>query len=493
MRRRFPALLGCLTALIAACIAASSRQPVQAEETAKRPNFLVLIADDMAWDDCGAYGQPRIRTPNLDRLAREGLRFDRAFLTTSSCSPSRASILTGRYPHATGAPELHMPLPLDQRLLTELLRDAGYYTAAAGKWHLGNPAKVKFNLVREGGPPSGASYWVPTLRERPRDRPFFLWLAALDPHRPYRQAPIPRPHAVTDVLVPPFLPDTDVVRQDLADYYDEISRFDANVGLVLEELETQRVARDTFVLVLSDNGRPFPRCKTTLYDDGIRTPFIVRFPGRVKPDTVTRSVVSSVDIAPTVLELAGVSTAPTFQGRSFARILRNPKAKTREYAFAEHNWHDYRAFERGVRSERYTYIHNRLPELPGTPPADAVSSPTFQQMRTLRDQGKLTEAQRSCFTAPRAGEELYDLQRDPHSLHDLTADPKHRSVLERMRKALAAWELETGDRFDRERLTPDRFDRGSGVGLTKAGGVQSPGVSSGKQFTSELFSANIWT
>jgi arylsulfatase A-like enzyme len=470
MRRRLPALLGCVSVLIVACIAAASpRQAAWADEAVKRPNFIIVVADDMAWDDCGAYGHPRIRTPNLDRLAREGMRFDRAFLTTSSCSPSRASILTGRYPHATGAPELHMPLPPDRRLLTEALRDAGYYTAAAGKWHLGNPAKVKFNLVREGGPPSGADFWLPTLRERPKDQPFFLWLASLDPHRPYRQAPVPRPHATTDVVVPPFLPDTDVVRQDLADYYDEISRFDANVGLVLEELEAQRAARDTFVLVLSDNGRPFPRCKTTLYDDGIRTPFIVRFPGRVKPNTVTRSVVSSIDIAPTVLELAGAKASPTFQGQSFARVLTNPKAKAREYAFAEHNWHDYRAFERGVRSERYTYIRNWLPELPGTPPADAVSSTTFQQMRTLRDQGKLNDAQRSCFIAPRAAEELYDVQHDPHSLHNLASDPKLRPVLERMRKALAAWEQETGDHFERDKLTPDRFDRELGVGLMKPG------------------------
>jgi len=466
---RFAALFVCFTGLLTGCFAAgSSRRPAAADEGVKRPNFVILVADDMAWDDCGAYGHPRIRTPNLDRLAREGMRFDRAFLTTSSCSPSRACILTGRYPHATGAPELHMPLPLDQMMLTESLRDAGYYTAAAGKWHLGNPAKVKFNAVREGGAPSGADFWLPTLRERPKDRPFFMWLAAFDPHRPYRQAPISKPHAITDVIVPSCLPDTDIVRQDLADYYDEISRFDTNVGLILEELEAQHAAQDTFVLFLSDNGRPFPRCKTTLYDDGIRTPFIVRFPGRVKPASVTRSLVSSVDIAPTVLELAGVKAPPTFQGQSFAHVLKNSDAKAREYAYSEHNWHDYRAFERGIRSIRYTYIRNWLPELPGTPPADAVSSPTFQQMRALRDQGKLNEVQRSCFTVPRPAEELYDLEQDPHSFHNLAADPKHHDLLERMRKALDTWQQDTGDHFDREKLTPDRFDRESGVGLTKA-------------------------
>lgn len=427
-----------------------------------RPNFVVLIADDMGWNDCGAYGHPRIRTPNLDRLAREGLRFDRAFLTTSSCSPSRASILTGRYPHATGAAELHMPLPLSQRLLTEPLREVGYYTAAAGKWHLGAPAKARFDLVREGGGPSGCENWLQVLRERPKDRPFFLWLAAVDPHRPYSPKPLPQPHAAGDAVVPPYLPDAPAVRADLGQYYDEIARMDGYVGRVLTELDRQDAARDTLVLFLSDNGRPFPRCKTTLYDDGIRTPFLVRYPARVKAGGVSSRLVSSVDLAPTVLDLAGVKALPTFQGKSFAALLAKPDAKVRDHAFAEHNWHDYRAHERAARSERYTYIRNWLPELPGTPPADAVRSPTFQLMREWRDAGKLAPEQRGCFTLPRPTEELYDLQRDPNSLRNLAADPDYREPLAELRKALDRWREETGDTFNQDTLTPDRFDRETG-------------------------------
>ena len=126
---------------------------------AQSPNFIVIIADDMAWDDAGAYGHPHIQTPNIDRLAREGMRFDRAFLTTSSCSPSRASILTGRYPHSTDAGELHLPLPAEQRVITESLRTKNYYTASAGKWHLGNATKPKFDRIY-GGRPSGCEQWV---------------------------------------------------------------------------------------------------------------------------------------------------------------------------------------------------------------------------------------------------------------------------------------------------------------------------------------------
>lgn len=455
--RRPLAVLGAVVVLAGVRAAAQG-----AAAPRERPNFVVIIADDLAWNDTRPYGHPRIRTPHLDRLAREGMRFDRAFLTTSSCSPSRASILTGRYPHATGAPELHQPLPPTQTLVAEPLRKAGYFTAAAGKWHLGGAVKPQFDRVLEGGGPSGGENWLKLLRERPKDQPFFLWLAAIDPHRPYQPGAVQPPHAPEDAVVPPYLPDNETTRRDLALYYDEIARMDGFIGHVLDELEKQQVSRDTFVLFLSDNGRPFPRCKTTLTDDGIRTPFLVRFPRQVKAGATCGSLVSSVDVAPTLLELAGAGKSPLHQGRSFARLLREPSSAVRDFAFAEHHWHDYRAFERGVRSRRFTYIRNYLPELPGTPPADAVKSPTFQEMRRLHASGKLTAAQASVFVAPRAAEELYDLESDPHSLRNLAADPAHAPILKQHREALDRQLRETGDTFDRERLTSDRFDRDTG-------------------------------
>jgi uncharacterized sulfatase len=304
---------------------------------------------------------------------------------------------------------------------------------------------------------------VPALRERPKDKPFFLWAAFIDPHRPYGgKDGAPKVHKPEDVFVPPYLPDGPETRRDLAEYYDEVTRMDGDIGQVLAELDRQGVADNTLVLFLSDNGRPFPRCKTTVYDSGIQTPLLARWPGKIRPGGTCDRLVSAVDIAPTLLELAGVKGDDKLQGNSFARLLTEPAGEpTREFIFAEHNWHDYTARERAVRSTRYKYIRNDYPDLPGTPPADAVRSPTFQEMRKLRDEGKLTPAQASVFVKPRPIEEFYDTQDDPHELTNRIADPKLSAEIARHRAALNAWQVETADGPPRER-TPDGFDRETG-------------------------------
>ncbi len=443
------------------------------------PNVIIFVADDMAWDDCGAYGHPHIRTPHIDRLAREGMRFDRAYLTCSSCSPSRCSILTGRYPHSTGAGELHLPLPKDQILLTTPLRQAGYYTASVGKWHLGKAAESQMDLVRQGGGPGGEAHWVQVLKQRLKDRPFFLWLAATDPHRGYQPGAVSPPHTIHDVVVPPIFPDTPAVRKDLALYYDEISRFDEYVGLVRQELERQSLLDQTVLFVISDNGRPFPRCKTTVYDDGVKTPLIVRYPKLVPAGTVSTSVVSAVDIAPTVLELAGLEPLASFQGRSFLPVLRDPTTQTRTYAFSEHNWHDYMAFERSVTDGRFRLVRDWLTATPCTPPADAVRSPTFSEMKRLNKEGKLTPLQASVFKTPRPTLALYDTQADPNCAKNLVTLPSSRADLERLLNALNRWQKETDDQFRGvQRLTPDGFDRETGLRLP---GVAAPHPSLGSK------------
>jgi len=393
---------------------------------------LFLIADDVSRDDCGAFGHPHIRTPHIDSLAGQGMRFTRAFVTASSCSPSRASILTGRYPHATGAYQLHTPLPPNQLTFGKLLRDNGYYVAAAGKWHLGDAAAQAFDSVRQK-----PGLWLDTLQQRPKDRPFCLWLGFFDAHRPFDRHAVSPEHQPSDAVVPPYLPDIPETRSELAAYYDEISRMDTEIGRLLDELERQQAAANTVVVFLGDNGRPFPRCKTTVYDSGLLTPLIIRSPQRVHAGVTCDSLVSTLDLAPTVVELAAIPQPATFQGHSLSRLFADPAATVRDAVFAERNWHDYDEHGRSVRTTRWKYIRNGITDTPATPPSDIVRGTTFQAMRRLRDQNRLSPEQRACFVVPRPAEELYDLSADPDELHNLSANPKFSRTLAEMRSALA--------------------------------------------------------
>jgi N-sulfoglucosamine sulfohydrolase len=457
-------------------------------DAAERPNLVLIIADDMAWDDCGAYGNHKIRTPNIDRMATEGMRFDQAFLTVSSCSPSRASIITGQYPTNTDADELHWPLPGEQTTFVEKLKAAGYWTGAAGKWHLGDAVRDRFDEIREvdtsgfqlptgeaakagkfvesleGEAQSGCADWIPLLQARPRQQPFFLWLAALDPHRDYHEGILEDPHQPEDALLPPYHVDTPETRADYALYYDEITRLVKYVGRVFAELEAQGVADNTLVLFFSDNGRPFPRDKTSVYDSGIRTPWIVRWPARVEAGSTCRRLVSSIDIAPTMLQLAAIdaATISTFVGESFVPLLDDPSLPTRDFVFAEKNWHDFEDHARAARDERFKYIRNDYPDLPLTPSADSARSPTYEALKAGRDAGTLTVAQQIVFRSPRPAEELYDTVADPFELNNLADDPGHAADLERLRAALAGWEKLTGDKIPDLR-TADEFDRVTGV------------------------------
>lgn len=363
---------------------------------------------------------------------------------------------------------LHMPLPKDQVTFVEKLKAAGYWTAQAGKWHLGPQVTDRFDAVhaavasRPSGTDdgSGCTGWVSTLQERPRDRPFFLWLASIDPHRPYFEGTLATPHRPEEAEVPPYLPAAPPTRQDFAQYYDEIGRLDSYVGKVVAELERQGVLEQTAVFFITDNGRPFPRCKGTVYDSGIQSPLLVRWPGQVAAGSTCRSLVSMVDLAPTLLDLAGLPALPTFQGRSFKRLLLgDPMAPFRSEVFSEHNWHDYAACERAVRTERYKFIRNYWPDLPGTPVEN--DNPTIIEMRRLQALGQLPANQADVFRQPRPAEELFDVLDDPDELRNLVDDPAHAAVLADLRRRLEEWRTQTGD-FIRSPRPPDSFDRKTG-------------------------------
>ena len=449
--------------------------------TAQHPNIVFIIGDDVGCYDLGCYGNQGIWTPNIDKLANDGLYFGNVYLTTSSCSPSRVSIITGRYPHNTGAAELHSPLPSGQVLFPEILRKNGYYTAQAGKWHFGHtavknnndtaglgPAVQAFDRIsvaRDDNGDGGEEMWVKILQERPKDKPFFMWFASYDSHRPWGADQFPGKKATPEeVWVPDFLWDGPATRQDLASYYNEIMRLDHFVGEVMKELERQGVADNTIVIFTSDNGRPFPRCKTRLYDSGIKTPLLVRWPGHIRPGLHSASLVSIIDLAPTLLEVAGIEVPRTFQGKSFAALFNDPQQSFRTYVFAEHNWHDYEAWERMVRTKNYLYILNKRTRFDEWGPADAVRSPSMRELYDAWQNGKLDPAQKNIYLKPRPAEELYQVSRDPFQFTNLAQDIRFRNDLVRLGNILTQWETATGDDCP-QKLTPDQFDRVTGESL----------------------------
>ena len=466
-----------------------------------RPNVILFIADDVSWDDIGCYGNPAARTPRIDRLAAGGRRFDAAILTASSCSPSRASIITGRYPHNCGrACELHLPIAAHLPWFPRLLKDAGYHTALVGKNHMATEKPAAgaagqppaFDVVRPGaaaGNHGGHAEWVATVRDRPRDRPFFGWFAALDAHREWdadgewREDRYGPKHDPASGTVPPFLVDDAVTRADLASFRNEVTRFDHFVGEVVDELGRQGVLDDTILVVMADNGRPFPRAKTRLHDSGMRTPFVVHWPrGMSRPGVPTASLVSAIDIAPTILAAAGVAIPATMQGTSFLPLLADPAATVRRAAFSEHNWHDYRAHGRSVRTDDgWLYIRNRRPESAWQGPADSVRSPAHRSLLAARAAGGLAPAQADVLLAPRPVEELCFTPEDPSQLRNLAADPARGEVLARMRALLDAWIEETRDSAPDD-ISRDEHDRETGAVLREAragrGGFRgtSPGM-----------------
>jgi len=434
----------------------------------RSPNIVLIIGDDIGVEDIGCYGNTVVKTPNMDRIAKEGLRFTNAYVTTSSCSPSRCSIISGRYPHNTGAAELHTALPAEVSIFPELLKKAGYYTAQAGKWHMGENAKRGFDIVHDKGKENGdggEERWLTTLQDRPKEKPFFMWLASFDAHRPWGPNNFSGQNSSEKIIPPPYLANTPKTREDLAKHFDEITRFDYYIGMVESELKKQGVLDNTIIIILGDNGIPFPRAKTRIYNSGTQTPFIVKWNNaNLKKGASCQSLISSIDIAPTLLELASVNIPASFQGKSLVKLIQNPSLEFRNYVFTEHNWHDYEAFERMVRTKNYLYVLNLRPSMSNPGPADITSSPSFQDLKDVRNSGKLNAAQADVFISPRPQEELYDCIKDSMQLVNVASLPAYSSQLEKLRQVMKQWQIETDDSVPNN-LTKDWYNRENGQRL----------------------------
>jgi arylsulfatase A-like enzyme len=402
-------------------------------------NIVFLFSDDHSVPDLGCYGNPVIHTPNLDRLASEGVRFTRAYVDSSQCSPSRAAVFTGRPPHMVHASRLHADVPVPETNLVRMLNDIGYHTGGYRKIHQSN-IKNEMDFYADDPKPISTFF-----EERPKDRPFFLWFGCRDPHREYGPGAFDPPHDPADVIVPGYLPDTPQVRQDLAYYYDEIARFDRESGEVIKFLEEQGVAENTMVVMAGDNGLPFPRAKATLYEPGIHTPLLIRYPERVKGGQVTDALVSLTDLTATWLEISGLEVPDDMPSQSLMPLITGETDKVHDFIFAERNWHDNWDPMRCVVTERYKLIQNYRPEVPYYPSLDLADSPSYKAILELREAGNLEEPLTWYDHSSRPQVEFYDLENDPGEWINLAGRSSHQERINKYQKKLSEWMIDTHD------------------------------------------------
>lgn len=466
----------CVMGILHLVVLFSLSSLVIAEEA--KINFVFFIGDDISQEDFGCYGHPVVETPNIDWLSANGMRFDNAYLTASSCSPSRASIITGRYPHNTGAPDLHSVMPKGQLPFPKLLREQGYYTGISGKTHMYWATKVAFEESSRGGGPGKEKDWAQRVKDRPKDRPFFFWFASIDAHRTWQKTDEVRTYTPEEVVVPPYFVDNKATREDLASYYHEITRLDHYIGLVIEELKNQGVLENTMIIVASDNGRPFPRGKSTVFDAGIKAPWIVHFPKVIKKPSVSKSFISSIDLSATCLELAGIPKPESIQGQSFLPILKDPNARIRDVVFAEQNWHQYTTHLRMVRVGDFVYIKNSFPDLPILSDSSDTLYPTGQEIFKAYAAGDKKIQALHFIDPPSPSEFLYHVGKDPDQLNNLAQNPEYGEVLGKCRRLLAAWTELTGDSVPENptpnRQPPPRIENGKVIPLGEQTGRKNP-------------------
>jgi arylsulfatase A-like enzyme len=456
-------------ALLAVALAAGTT----AAAADPRPNILLLLAEDLG-PRIGAFGDPVAVTPRLDRLAQEGTRYTRVFTTAGVCAPSRAALLTGVHAVSTGSHHMRtsnrgyraVPPP-EVKAFPELLRAAGYATFTNFK------LDYQFSGIGAGSGPFtiwDAEGLTTHWRKLEGDRPFFGLINFFETHESgvFPRPALPRSgaHAYMqlihlllhighddvvspeDVSLPPYYPDTPRVRADVARHYNNVHRMDERVGEILDELQADGLLDSTVVIWTTDHGDGLPRAKRELFDSGIHVPMIIRWPPSLRPQGAEPGaeddgLVSFVDLAPTILALAGVRTPPWMDGRVFAGPQTAPK---RRYVFAARDRIDERPDrQRSVRDERYKYIRSYLPGTPGA--AHVAWRDVLDTMRELwahHERGEL-DAAASLWFEPRPEESLYDTWKDPHEVHDLATSPEYEPVLARLRGALDTWLAERVD------------------------------------------------
>jgi len=460
MTRRFILLfLGALAVLLSKDASAA----VQAKPA--HPNILFIIFDDWGWNHAGAYGCDWVKTPNFDRVAREGVLFKNAFTSNPKCSPCRASILTGRNSWQLEEAACHNGiLPGKFVVYPDLLEKAGYTVGLTGKgWGPGdfkaggfkrNPAGPSFDQHKASPPASGigrndyARNFEAFLQSRPAGQPFCFWMGFSEPHRAYELGSGERlGKKIPDVKVPAYLPDNDVVRGDLLDYAVEVEWADSHIGRALKLLEASGELENTLVIVTSDHGMPFPFVKGQIFEDGFHLPLAMCWGAGIKPGRVVEDFVNVRDFAPTWLELAGLKPHSQMSGKSLVQLLRSEKSgridKARDVMIVGKERHDLGRPNdwgypvRAIRTEEFLFVHNYFPDRwpAGNPETDYLNcdaSPTKEIIKALG--GHFYELS----FGKRPEEALFRLSDDPECVRNLASDPFFAPTIEKLRAKMLA-------------------------------------------------------
>lgn len=431
-----------------------------------RPNIVLAIADDWGWPHASAYGDPVVKTPTFDRLAKEGVLFNHAYVSSPSCTPSRNAILTGQFHWRLGhGANLWSQLDPDTPVYPHLLKEAGYHI---GSWRKSyGPGKLDGWSDHPAGQPGKG--FEAFLKARPAGAPFCFWLGASDPHRGYkRDSGKDSGMDLSKIKLPACFPDSEMVRGDVADYYFEVQRFDRDVGNVVAKLEEMGELDNTIILMTGDHGMPFPRCKGNLYDTGARVCLAARWGEKVKPGQVVDAFISTTDFAPTFLEAAGVKIPPQMTGRSLVGLMTGGRTENRSFVLTGKERHT-PCQEKGngdgggtpmraIRNHQFLYIVNYEPSRwpAGTPNwrkafvaggwlGDCDNGPTKTYMVDYKDKDDIHRRLYELSFGKRPRQELYDLRNDPDQLVNVYNDPEYATVINELDEQLTVQLKNTKD------------------------------------------------
>jgi len=447
------------------------RGKTEAQPSSVRPNIVLFVADDLGIGDTGPYGNQIVRTPHLDQLAKESLRFTRAFANSPTCVPSRAVLYTGLQPIRNGAYVNHSQCLTGVKSLPHYFGELGYRVAQAGKQHFNPKSVFPFERVANSETPEPGFEKNPALRMDlntaavdgwlagvGKEKPFFLVVADHSPHVVWPDKAEYKPE---EVDVPPTHIDTPEYRRARARYYTDVTKMDANVGRVLESLKKRGFEQNTIFIFTSDQGPQLPFAKWNVYDAGLRAPLIVRWPGRVKPG-VTEAMVSHVDLLPTLIEAVGGKAIAGLDGASYLRALEGKTKSHADYVFGLHTQDGVmnRTPQRSARTARYKYILNLSPEIAYTTHIDKATDHDGGREYWPSWEAKAeTDARAAAILKryhERPREELYDVIADPHETKNLINDPKLATALDELRAQLAAWRKQQGDDKTGPEPAPER-------------------------------------